>query len=150
MDDIEDLLYQIEQEVRSGKKALFGSGVTVNGDVIYSLVDSIRAALPGVLREAKAIVNSSERRLQEESARAQNIVKQAQQRADEILSDHAIIMTAQREAEAIRAQAIDYVRHLTDDVYIDLSNMLSDASATLTDSLELIRKAQANIRRPEK
>ncbi len=149
MDDIEDLLYQIEQEVRSGKKALFGSGVTVNGDVIYSLVDQIRSALPGVMREAKAIVNSSERRLQEESARAQNIVRQAQQRADEILSNHAIIMQAQQEAEAIRAQAMDYARRLTDDVYGDISDMLSDAAATLTDSLELIRKAQTGIRKKD-
>lgn len=147
MDDIEDLLYQIEQEVRSGKKALFGSGVTVNGDVIYSLVDQIRSALPGVMREAKAIVNSSERRLQEESARAQNIVRQAQQRADEILSNHAIIMQAQQEAEAIRAQAMDYARHLTDDVNNDISDMLADAAATLSDSLELIRKAQAGMRK---
>lgn len=147
MDDIEDLLYQIEQEVRSGKKALFGSGVTVNGDVIYSLVDQIRSALPGVMREAKAIVNSSERRLQEESARAQNIVRQAQQRADEILSNHAIIMQAQQEADAIRAQAMDYARRLTDDVNNDISDMLADAAATLSDSLELIRKAQAGMRK---
>lgn len=147
MDDIEDLLYQIEQEVRSGKKALFGSGVTVNGDVIYSLVDQIRSALPGVMREAKAIVNSSERRLQEESARAQNIVRQAQQRADDILSNHAIIMQAQQEADAIRAQAMDYARRLTDDVNNDISDMLADAAATLSDSLELIRKAQAGMRK---
>ncbi len=145
MDDIEDLLYQIEQEVRSGKKALFGSGVTVNGDVIYSLVDAIRSALPGVMREAKSIVSNSERRQQEETARAQRIIAQAQKRADEMLSDHAIIMTAQKEADAIRAQAADFAKRLNQDVTEDISSLLADTEATLADSLAIIRRAQANL-----
>ncbi len=145
MDDIEDLLYQIEQEVRSGKKALFGSGVTVNGDVIYSLVDAIRSALPGVMREAKSIVSNSERRQQEETARAQRIIAQAQKRADEMLSDHAIIMTAQKEADAIRAQATDFAKRLNQDVTEDISSLLADTEATLADSLAIIRRAQANL-----
>ena len=109
MEDIEDLLVQIEEEVSNGKRALFGSGVTVNGDVIYSLVDRIRAAVPDIMREAKAIVHNSEKRQQEESMRARNIVEQAQKRADEILANHNIIQQAEKEAEAIRAQATDFV-----------------------------------------
>ena len=66
MYDIDDLLYQIEEELKNGKKSLFGSGVTIDADAIYAIVDKIRASLPDVIREAKAIVRNSDRRYQEE------------------------------------------------------------------------------------
>ena len=147
MEDIEDLLVQIEEEVANGKRALFGSGVTVNGDVIYSLVDRIRAAVPDIMREAKAIVRNSEKRQQEESMRARNIVEQAQKRADEILANHNIIRQAEKEAEAIRAQATDFAKRVRADVMRDISRLLAESEAALNKGLDMIHNAQLGIRK---
>lgn len=145
MYDIEDLLFQIEEELKNGKKALFGSGVTVDSDVIYAIVDKIRAALPDVVREAKAIVRNSDRRYQEETLRAQGIINSAQQRANEILANHTIIEQAQKEASAIRAQALDYSTRLKDSVNQDLQALLSDAEAALSESLKIISRAKSSF-----
>ena len=91
MYDIEDLLFQIEEELKNGKKSLFGSGVTVDAEVIYAIVDKIRSSLPEVIREAKAIVRNSDKRYQEETLRAQGIINDATQRANQMLAQHTII-----------------------------------------------------------
>ncbi len=145
MYDIEDLLFQIEEELKNGKKALFGSGVTVDADVIYAIVDKIRSSLPDVVREAKAIVRNSDKRYQEETLRAQGIINNATQRANELLANHTIIEQAQKEAQAIRAQAQDYSARLRENVNEDLQALLTDAEAALAESLNIISKAKASF-----
>lgn len=145
MYDIEDLLFQIEEELKNGKKTLFGSGVTVDADVIYAIVDKIRSSLPDVVREAKAIVRNSDRRYQEETMRAQGIINSAQQRANEILANHTIIEQAQKEANAIRAQAVEYSNTIRESVSEDLKSLLGDAEHSLSESLKIITKAKNAI-----
>ena len=149
MYDIEDLLFQIEEELKNGKKSLFGSGVTIDADVIYAIVDKIRASLPDVVREAKAIVRNSDRRYQEETMRAQGIINSAQQRANEILANHTLIEQAQKEASAIRAQAVEYSNCLRKSVNEDLEALLSDAEAALAESLKIITRAKASFNKDE-
>ncbi len=145
MYDIEDLLFQIEEELKNGKKSLFGTGVTVDSDVIYAIVDKIRSSLPDVVREAKAIVRNSDKRYQEETLRAQGIINNATQRANEMLANHTIIEQAQKEALAIRAQAQDYSARLRENVNEDLQALLGDAEAALSESLNIISKAKASF-----
>ncbi len=142
MYDIEDLLFQIEEELKNGKKSLFGSGVTVDAEVIYAIVDKIRSSLPEVIREAKAIVRNSDKRYQEETLRAQGIINDATQRANQMLAQHTIIEQAQKEANAIRAQAQDYANRLRQNVNEDLQALLSDAEVALSESLNIISKAK--------
>ncbi len=149
MYDIEDLLFQIEEELKNGKKSLFGSGVTIDADVIYAIVDKIRASLPDVVREAKAIVRNSDRRYQEETMRAQGIINSAQQRANEILANHTLIEQAQKEASAIRAQAVEYSNCLRKSVNEDLEALLSDAEAALAESLKIITRAKSSFNKDE-
>ncbi len=149
MYDIEDLLFQIEEELKNGKKSLFGSGVTIDADVIYAIVDKIRASLPDVVREAKAIVRNSDRRYQEETMRAQGIINSAQQRATELLANHTIIEQAQKEATAIRAQAVEYSNCLRNSVNEDLKALLTDAEVALAESIKIITRAKASFNKDE-
>lgn len=142
MYDIEDLLFQIEEELKNGKKAIFGSGVTVDAEVIYAIVDKIRSSLPEVIREAKAIVKDSNMRYQADAMRAREIINDASQRANEMLAQHSIIEQAQKEANAIRAQAQDYANRLRQNVNEDLQALLSDAEVALSESLNIIAKAK--------
>ncbi|MDD3947642.1 MAG: hypothetical protein PHI19_07370 [Clostridia bacterium] len=144
MEDIEDILLEIEQEIHDGKKAFFGSGVTVNADTMLSAVDRIRRALPDMVREARQIIVANERKRQEDAARSQSIIAAAQSKADLLLSDHEIIKQAETEAEAIRRQALDFQSRLEKDVKSDISVLLGGAEKTLSEALAIIRNACDN------
>lgn len=147
MEDIEDILLQMEEEINNGKKSLFGNGVTVDPNVMFSLVDKIRNNLPDMIREAKYIIASGEKRKADETVKAQGIIAAAQQRAEEILGEHALIKQAEREAEAIRSQANDYRTRIISEVKADIDTLLSDTEHTLTESLNLIKSAKSSNRR---
>ncbi|MFA5449804.1 MAG: hypothetical protein WC292_05145 [Clostridia bacterium] len=142
MEDIEDLLIQIEEEVNNGKKSLFGNGVTIDPDIIFALVDRIRNTLPDIIREARYVVQNSEKRRAEEALKAQNIMLSAQKRAEEMLSGHTIIEQAEREAEAIRNQANEYRSRIYGEIKADINALLSDTEATLTESLAIVTSAR--------
>lgn len=142
MEDVEDLLLRIEQEISEGKKPFFGGGVIVDGEAIYALTEKIRAAMPDVVREARYIVQNGERRQQEETFRAQSIIRAAQERAAAILSDHDIIRQAQAEADSIRAEAKEFSERLRESVLRDIETLLSDTEKSLEESITIIRKAK--------
>lgn len=142
MEDVEDLLLQLEQELNEGKKSLFGGGVTVDAETMYGIIDRIRAALPEMIREAKYIVQTNEKRRQEETLRAQNLIQAAQARADEMLNEHAIIQQAQREANAIRAQAMDYKAQVERKIRQELTDLLAETESVLSDALNIIHRSQ--------
>lgn len=144
MEDIEDLLELIEKEVAQGKKTVFGSGKIVNDSVIFELVERIRNSMPDVLREAKYIVQNSARIQKEESEKAQQVYERAKLRADQILSEHEIIKTAQKEAEAIKSEANDFKSKIIQEISKDIDFMLSSTEKTLLESLTILRKAQKN------
>lgn len=146
MDEIEELLQQIERELANGKHPIFGGGVTVDAEAIYAAVDGIRAAVPGAVREAKIILRDSEKRMEAESNRARDIIKKAEQRADELLNEHAIVQKAREEAELIRRQADAYVAKVNTDARNELVNLLEQSDDALMKSLKLIRSALNNLK----
>ena len=69
-----------------------------------------------MVKEARQIIAANERKRQEDAARAESIISAAIQKANQMLSDHEIIKQAEKEAEAIRMQAMDYKDRLESDV----------------------------------
>ena len=130
MDEIEEMLQLIERELANGKRPLFGAGVTVDSEAVYSAVERIRAAVPQAVREARIVLRDSEKRMEAESGRAREIIRKAEERADEILSEHQIVARA----EKVRA-----------DAYNELMNMLVKADESLSGSLDLVRQAIKKI-----
>lgn len=146
MDEIEELLQQIERELANGKHPIFGGGVTVDAEAIYAAVDGIRAAIPGAVREAKIILRDSEKRMEAESNRARDIIKKAEQRANELLNEHALLKQAQEEADRIRRQADAYAAKVRMDARNELIGLLEQSDDALMKSLKLIRSALNNLK----
>lgn len=149
MIDIEELLGDIEMTLKMGKKSLFSDAVTVNPEDIYRIVDKIRDNLPDMIREATYIVKNRERQQHEDSQRAQMMVATAEKRANEIVrdayakaeqmvSDHAVIKRAEQTGESIRNEAQDYSDSVRRKANIDALNVLEEAARSLAKQLNTI------------
>ena len=147
MDEIEEMLQLIERELSNGKRPLFGAGVTVDAEAIYAAVERIRAAVPQAVREARIVLRDSEKRMEAESSRAREIVRKAEERADEILSEHQIVARAEEQASAIMRNAEAYAAKVRADAYNELVEMLAKTDEALSGSLELVRAALKNMGR---
>ena len=62
-----------------------------------------------------------------------------------MLANHTIIDQAQKEAAAIRAQALDYSNRLKSSVQEDVVALLADTEAAIAESLKIVSRAKSNI-----
>jgi cell division septum initiation protein DivIVA len=145
MDDIEDLLLCLEEEIAAGKKTVFGNSVVIDPAAMFSIIERIREALPESIKEAKYILATGERRRQEDAARAKNMLQAAQLRANEILSDHTIVLKAQQEAQTLRYQADEYCEKVLNDARRNLARILDGAEKTLSGALDSVLKEKSRL-----
>lgn len=144
MEDIEDILLLIEQELAKGKKPIMGSGIIVNTTIIYELVERIRNGLPDMVREAKHIVQNSAKMQREEAEKAQQLIAKAQYKAEQMLSEHEIVKIAEKEAEAIKKEALEFKARLNLEIGKDISTMLNSLEKTLQENINIVKIAQQN------
>ena len=130
MESMERYLIQIEDVLESSKTVPFSGKVAVDKELIYEIIDEIRLNLPNEIKESRKILDNKEKYLKEAEKRsvvaiesanldAENIIKDAENKALRLTSDHEIYKRAlddaerileesKRDAKNIRINAMDY------------------------------------------
>lgn len=107
-DSAADILYlvdQLEELVSIGKRVPMSRRVMVEEEDFLALVDQLRVALPNEIRQAQRVIKERERVIGEAQDEASRIVQRAQQRAEQLVSQHAIMSEAKQRGEEILRQA---------------------------------------------
>lgn len=140
MTEVERLLDCLEEEIRSGKKSVFaGSGLKqVDEFKCLEYVNQIRNMLPSTLSEARVVLQDKNDILENARGNANAIIAQAQDQARRMVEEHAIIASAQKEAEDIRNEAIGYADRVVKDTYDYLCSMTDDAYAKLNEAVQAV------------
>lgn len=147
MDTLEQLLQQLEQMIISAKKSMLSSTeAVVNRSQVLDLIDHIRAAYPGVLRDAKYIVDDCEKLKQQSMDYCKKIIDEAEAQRDKILDQSDIIRQATDEAGTIRKQTDEALARGKYEAKCNLDKMLADSEVTLLDALTLIRNNRESLR----
>jgi hypothetical protein len=111
-----DIVDALEELVGAARRLPFTPSVVVNEEEILELVDRIRVALPDDLMTARhtlderdQILDRAEREVAEVSARAEEeaarAVRDAQAQAAALVDEHAIVITATEQAQALVGEA---------------------------------------------
>ena len=78
----------------------------VKKDTVTGILDSLYAALPDEIKEARALLRRKDELQYEAQQKAEKIVADAQAEANRLLSESDILRAVQREAEKIKEQVI--------------------------------------------
>lgn len=140
MTEVERLLDCLEEEIRSGKKSVFaGSGLKqVDEFKCLEYINQIRNMLPSTLSEARVVLQDKNDILENARGNANAIIAQAQDQARRMVEEHAIIASAQKEAEDIRNEAIGYADRVVKGTYDYLCSMTDDAYAKLNEAVQAV------------
>ena len=121
---IEEILTTLYEMVQDAWSLPLGADKCVlERDKVLDLLDEISNQLPGELKQAKTIVESRNEVITNAKREAENILKQAEQRARQMISHEEVYLQAQKEADDLmkNAQAkIKELRQVTND-YVDES-----------------------------
>lgn len=144
---VEGVLVAIEDAVSNARAMPMSASVLVNRAELLSLVEQVRQALPGQLRDADEIVASAdaqrataradaERALAAARSDGERIVADARAQADRLVdAEHVVVEAKERagqvlhsartEAEELRREADDYCDRCLADLEIDLGKVLA-------------------------
>lgn len=147
--DILQLIDRLEELFNNAKAVPFTHNVVVDEDRMLELIDQMRIAIPDEVKKAQQVVAQRDRvmaQAQEESNRTLQLARdkateltqkdmisqEAQRRAEQILSQ------ARAEAEAIRADADNYVL----DTLMQLQDQITKLSNQVNNGIHMVQEDQ--------
>ena len=143
IEEVITTLYEMIQEARS--LPLSGDKCIIERDKALDLLDEISNQMPGELKQARTIVESRGEVINNAKREAENILKQAQAQARQMVSDSEICRQAQIEANGMIETAQNKIRELkgvTND-YVD--DALARTEESIAEALSEIRESRAKF-----
>lgn len=134
--DIMALIDRLEDLVAEGKKVPLTSSVMVNELKIYDIIDEIRASFPDEIKQARWIVKERQEMLDEAEKEANRLIEDASRKAETIAAETEIVKKAEEQADEImdkaavhereiRLGAEDYADEMLANLEVNLGKLLS-------------------------
>lgn len=117
----------------------------VERDKVLDLLDEISGQLPAEVKQARTIVDTRNEVIANAKREAENIVKQAEDRAKLLVSDSEIYRNAQLEAQKIVQTAEEKVKELrrATNEYVD--NAMRETEESIEQALSDIRNSRSKF-----
>ena len=145
--NIEDILEQLEDMLDAAwAMPLSGGKVVVDGDKVRELLDDVRANLPSEIRQARAIVNDRTEIVNGAKKEAEDIIRNAEERRNQILSHEEIVVQAQERANEIHAQTQKRARDMRRTAQEYAEDVLRRTEESLTQQISQVRQARVSLR----
>jgi len=143
IEEVISTLYNIVQDAWS--LPLGTEKCVIERDKVLDLLDEISNQLPAELKQAKTIVESRNEVITNAKKEAENITKQAEQRAQQLLSKETVLQEAQKQADEIIRQAQAKVQELkrVTNSYVD--DALKRTEDSITEALARVRDCRSQF-----
>jgi len=136
-EDIIGALYDLVQDARS--MPLAADKCILERDKVLDMLDEIIAQLPGELKQARTIVESRNELVSQARREAEVILREAQEKAKQMMTKEAIYAEAKKRSEELVGQTQNKINQLR-----KAGNEYMDES--LRETEEAISKALAEVR----
>ena len=145
--NIEEILEQLDDMLDTAwAMPLSGGKVVVDGDRVRDLLDAIRASLPSEIRQAKAIVKDRAEIVDTAKREAEGIIRNAEERRNQILSHEEIVVQAQEKANEIHAQTQKRAREMRRNAQEYTDDILRRTEEILAQQVAQVRQARVSLR----
>ena len=144
IEDIISALYDMVQDARA--LPLGADKCILERDKVLDMLDEIIAQLPVELKQARTIVDSRNELIGQARREAEALIRQAQEKADQMVEEEAIYQEAKRQCQEMVAQTqvrMAELRKISTDFMDDAMRRTEEAIAI---SLEDIRETRAKFK----
>ena len=144
IEDIISALYDMVQDART--VPLANDKCIVERDKVLDLLDEIIAQLPVELKQARTIVESRNELIGQARREAENAIRQAQEKADQMITEEAIYQEAKRQCQEMVYQTqtrMAELRKVSND-YMDDALRRTEEAISL--SLDDVRDTRAKFK----
>jgi vacuolar-type H+-ATPase subunit H len=102
--EIQLLLDRLEAMLVAGRQLPFTSGVVVDRDQFFDVINQMRVSIPEEVKKAKRMQQERERLIAQANEEAERIVELAREQAAALVHEHEVLRQAERQAEEVLTQ----------------------------------------------
>lgn len=149
--DIQFLVERLEALVVNARKLPMTSQVILEQAAVLDLIDQMRVAIPEEVKQARRIVQESDRAVQKAREEGEQIIGAAQEQAALLLQDQSIIREAESRAEDLEKRATAKADETMRGADQYASDVLVRLESDLVKTLSIVKKSLEVLdeRRPE-
>ncbi len=144
IEDIISALYDLVQDARA--LPLGNDKCILERDKVLDMLDEIIAALPGELKQSRAIVESRNEIIGQARREAQNIATEAQKKAAELVSQEAIYLEAKRQCKEMFEKTQQRINELKQASNAYMDDALRRTEEAIAQSLGQVQDTRAKFR----
>jgi vacuolar-type H+-ATPase subunit H len=146
MSDIDKILDEIDEVIdKASPFPLTAHKLIIDGDRLKDLIYDMRENLPQEIQKANIIVHDCERLKKEAEVKAEDIIRQAEDRARNLVSENEITKQAKQKAYEMLMQAQNKSKDVKNAANIYVENLLSDTEAYFHQNLQEVKRTRQQI-----
>ena len=143
-EDIIGALYDMVQDARS--MPLAADKCILERDRVLDMLDEIIAQLPHELKQSRTIVESRNELISQARREAENVIRQAQEKAKELVTQEAIYKEALKRSEELVTQTQNRIDMLKKAANQYMDDALKTTEEVIAKSLEEVRDTRMKFR----
>lgn len=143
-EDIIGALYDMVQDARS--MPLAADKCILERDRVLDMLDEIIAQLPGELKQSRTIVESRNELIAQARREAENIVREAQEKAKQMVTKEAIYAEAKKRSEELVGQTQNRINQLRKAANEYMDESLRQTEEVVSNALNEIRDTRMKFR----
>lgn len=152
--DINQLIEEIEGEFNKGKNFLWSKKSLVNMERCEELIIELKHSLPTAIQEASYVLSQKNKILADAKTQAEKTLKEAEERAEQLVSEEALVKKSEEEAASIIENAEKRSTQLYNVTKENVDKMLKSVEDYLLQNLHIVRTnrevlSQANFLNPK-
>lgn len=144
VEDIIGALYDMVQDART--MPLSADKCILERDRVLDMLDEIIAQLPGELKQSRTIVESRNELINQARREAENILRQAQEQAKQLVTKESIYAEAKARCEEMVAQTQNRVNQLRKAGNDYMDDALRQTEETIAGALDEVRETRMKFR----
>ena len=145
MEDIIQLIEELEDEFAKGKNFLWSRKSLVNLEKCGDLILELKRSLPTAIQEASYILTQKEKILRQAKEIADKTLKEAELRAEQLISESALIKKSEVEAQEIVANANKRSTQLMNITKENIDRLLRSVEQYLLENLHIVRNNREEL-----
>ncbi len=143
-EDIIGALYDMVQDARS--MPLSADKCILERDKVLDMLDEIIAQLPGELKQARTIVESRNELVSQARREADNVIKEAQSKVDQLVTKEAIYVEAKKRSEELVSQTQNRINQLRKAANEYMDESLRQTEEVIANALNEVRDTRMKFR----
>lgn len=143
--DINQIIEDLQNELYKSKNFLWSKKSLVDMDKCSALVDELKRAIPPAVQEATYVLSQRDKILANAEETARRTLAEAENRAEQIVSDSALVQKAEDEARQMKMQMQATCQNMLQVTKDNVDKMLKAVEDYLMENINIIRNNREEI-----